>query len=104
MRVLNWCFIALNIVICVGCLFRGRWVSRARGRPEKWSSLIKPDLALAVGRGCASCLTEIQPVAFDLVVYSRTLDPSDHKKSSVPRQRSFWQKEFSIKPFQLSWA
>lgn len=38
MRVLNWCFIALNIVICVGCLWRARWGSHVFGKREKWTS------------------------------------------------------------------
>jgi len=38
MRVLNWCFVALNIVISVGCLWRVRWRSHVFGKREKWTS------------------------------------------------------------------
>jgi FkbM family methyltransferase len=44
---------------------------------------IKLDLGLAVGRGCACCLIESQPVAPDLVVYSWPLGPSDPTESSA---------------------
>ena len=38
MRMLNWYFIALNIVICVACLCRARWGSHEFGKREKWTS------------------------------------------------------------------
>lgn len=38
MSVWGWCFIIINIVVCVGCLWSTTWNYNAMGEREKWTS------------------------------------------------------------------